>query len=201
MRPRSDLAIAPVYLLAMLAFTAMVVPVATTWVRADVDAIPGVLIVFGMVMVMRFIAMESTRRPRIVPLVAAGLVNAVLMIFVAMSVPVWLLDGGRGLELRATVVEVYDGSSNPPSYDLAVDGVPIPGRLDDWPGDGTGVVGDEVTVVQDRRGLTDPRLPEQFAEDLEGDPRPMILPTLAILTALCLAAVWPTRSRTTVEAP
>ncbi|MEU8655916.1 hypothetical protein [Actinoplanes philippinensis] len=198
MRPRSDLAIAPVYLLAMLAFTAMVVPVATTWVRADVDAVPGTLIVFGMIMVVRLIAIESTRLPRMAPLVAAGFVNVFLMIIVAMSVPLWLLDDGRAQELRATVVTVYDGSSNPPSYDLAVGGVPIPGRLDDWPGDGTGAIGDEVVVVQDRKGLTDPRLPEQRAEDLEGDPRAMILPTVAVVAVLCAAAVWPSHRRSAV---
>jgi xanthine/uracil permease len=102
-RPRADLAIAPVYLLTFLAFTAMVVPVATTWVRHDVDAIPAVLILAGEVLVLRLIATESERLPRMIPLVAAGIVNALLMVFVAMSVQMWLLDGGRAQEIRATV--------------------------------------------------------------------------------------------------
>jgi hypothetical protein len=197
MRPRADLAIAPVYLLTFLAFAAMVVPVATTWVRSDVDPIVGVLVLFGEVMAIRYIATESTRRPRIVPLLAAGFFNAWLMIFVATSVPMWLLDDGRGQQIRATVAVVYDGHTGPADYDLAVDGVPLPGRLDDWPGDGTGALGDEVTVFQDRRGLVDPRLPENWAKDLESDPRIMILPTAAIVAVLCLAAVWPSRRRKT----
>jgi hypothetical protein len=196
MRPRADLAIAPVYLLTFLAFTAMVVPVATTWVRSDVDPIVGTLILTGLVLVLFLIATRTERPPRIIPLVTAGIINAFLMIVVAMSVPMWLLDDGRAQQILATVAVVYDGHNGPPDYDLAVDGVPLPGRLSEWPGDGTGALGDEVTVVQDRKGLVDPRLPETLAEDLEGDPRALILPTAGILAALCLATVWPSRRTT-----
>ncbi|MEU4160369.1 hypothetical protein [Actinoplanes sp. NPDC026670] len=195
MRPRADLAIAPVYLLTFLAFTAMVVPVATTWVRHDVDAIPAVLILAGEVLVLRLIATESERLPRMIPLVAAGIVNALLMVFVAMSVQMWLLDGGRAQEIRATVAKVYDGHSGAPFYDLEEDGVPLPGRLTEWPGDGAGELGDKVTVVQDRQGLVDPLLPETYWQDVADDPRVLLLPTVGILAALCLAAVWPSRTR------
>jgi hypothetical protein len=76
MRPRADLAIAPVYLLTFLAFTAMIVPVATTWVRSDVDPIVGTLILTGLVLVLRLIATGTERPPRIIPLVTAGVLNA-----------------------------------------------------------------------------------------------------------------------------
>ena len=201
MRPRADLAIAPVYLLTFLAFTAMVVPVATTWVRSDVDAIPAVLILAREILVLRLIATRSERTPRIVPLVAAGVVNAFLMVFVATSVPMWLLDDGRAQQIRATVAVVYDGHNGPPDYDLAVDGVALPGRLSEWPGDGTGALGDEVTVVQDRKGLADPRLPETRAQDLADDPRTLLLPTAGIVAVLCLAAVWPSRRLSLLPGP
>jgi hypothetical protein len=195
MRPRADLAIAPVYLLTMLAFTALIVPVATTWVRSDVDPIVGILILTGQILVFYLIATQSERTPRIVPLVVATLLNAFLMGVVAMSVQLSLLEDGR--QVRATVAVVYDGHSGPPDYDLAVDGDPIPGRLSAWPGDGIGAPGDEVLVVQDRKGLADPRLPDVLAEDLEDDVRVLILPIAGILAALCLAAVWPSRRRRT----
>ncbi|GIE88031.1 hypothetical protein [Actinoplanes regularis] len=192
MRPR-DLGIALVYLLILLACTAAILPIATTWVRSDADAIPGTLAWAGQLIGIYFVAAHTARAPRIAPLIVAILLNSFLMAVVAMSMPAWVLNGGQAEQFRATVVEVYDGHKGPATYTLAVDGVPIPGRLADWPGDGIGAIGDKVLVAQDEEGLLDPRLPEQMAEDVAADGTILILPTIAILAVLCLVAVWPGR--------
>lgn len=196
MRPWNDLLIAPLYLGIMLLFSALVLPVATTWVRSDADAIVGTALWGGMIVVVALVATSTKHAPRVIPLGAAVLLAAFLMGIVAMSLQVWLLDT-RGEQHHATVVTVYDKHSAPATYDLAVDGAPIPGRLSAWPGTGQGAVGDLVVVVQDPDGLIDPRLPAELAGDVEDDPRILILPIIGILAVLCLAAVWPKRQKET----
>jgi hypothetical protein len=190
MRQRSDVVIAPVYLAILLTSTAMILPVATTWVRSDADAILGTLVWSVQLMAIFLVATQTARPPRAIPLGAAVLLNAFLMGVVAMSVSTWVL-GGRGERCQATVVEVYDHHSAPATYTLAVDHVPVPGRLTGWPGGGTGALGDEVLVVRDPKGLVDPRLPDDLAEAVETDIKILILPIVGILAVLCLAAVSP----------
>jgi hypothetical protein len=195
MRPRSDLAIAPLYLIIFLVSAALVVPAATTWVRSDVDAIVGTLLLSGQCLLVYLVARRTVRPPRVVPIVAACLLNGFLMAVIGMSVPLKVL-AGDGRQIRATVVEVHDGSSNDPVYDLAADGIPLEGRLGAWPGGGAGAVDDEVLVVQDPDGLADPRLPDELAQARKDDPGSLIPPLMGIVAALCLAAVWPSRRRT-----
>jgi hypothetical protein len=194
MRPRSDLLIAPIYLIIFLLCAALVVPAATTWVRSDVDAVVGTLLLSGQCLLVYFVARLTERPPRVVPIVAACLLNGLVMAFVGMAVPLQVL-ASDGEQIKATVIEVYDGSSNDPVYDLAADGIPLEGRLGAWPGGGTGAVDDEVLVVQDPDGLADPRLPGELAQAQKDNPAPLIPPALGIVALLCLAAVWPSRRR------
>ncbi len=194
MRPWADLAIAPVYLLILLGLDLAILPVATTWVRSDADAMAGAFVWCLQVIVVALLATHTERAPRLVPLIAAVVLNAFLMGVIAMAVSVWVL-GDDGEQRRATVTEVFDKHSAPATYTLAVDGEPIPGRLDGWPGGGTGAIGDEVLVVRDPGGLVDPRLPDDLAEAVETDIKILILPLAGILALLCLATVWPARAR------
>jgi hypothetical protein len=194
MRPRSDLLIAPIYMIIFLVCAALVIPAATTWVRSDVDAAVGTLLLSGQCLLVYFVGWLSPRRPRLIPLVAACLVNGFLMAMVGMSVPLKVL-AADGEQIRATVVEVYGGSKNDPTYELAVDGVRLPGRLGAWPDGGAGAVDDEVLVVQDPDGLADPRLPDELARAQADDPGSLVLPLIAVVAALCLTAVWPSRRR------
>ncbi|MEU4624881.1 hypothetical protein AB0G04_33530 [Actinoplanes sp. NPDC023801] len=194
MRPRSDLVPALAYLSIFLLSAVLILPAATTWVRSDVDPIIGTLVLSGQCLLVYFVATQTARRPRVVPIVAACLLNGFLMAVIGMSVPLKVL-ADDGEQIRATVVEVYDGGSNEATYDLAADGIALPGRLGGWPGGGTGAVDDEVLVVQDPDGLADPRLPDELAQAQADDPGVLILPLVAIVAALCLAAVWPSRRR------
>lgn len=190
MRPRGDLAIAPLYLLILLASTALILPVATTLVRSDVDPIPGVLLWAAGGLLVYYVGTRTERAPRILPLVVAVVLNVFLMFAVAASVQVWALEN-QGVQFRATVTEVYGKHSGEPDYTLAVDGEPVQGRLTGWPAGSTGEIGDEVLVVQDPKGLIDPRLPTDLAEDIATDFKILILPLIAIMAVLCLAAVTP----------
>ncbi|GID90699.1 hypothetical protein ACFQFC_36135 [Amorphoplanes digitatis] len=61
MRPRADLAIAPLYLVVLLLCTALIVPVATTWVRSDADAMVGTRVWSGQILAVYFVAWCRTR--------------------------------------------------------------------------------------------------------------------------------------------
>jgi hypothetical protein len=147
----------------------------TTWIRADIVALPGTLL-WAASLAVTALATAPAEPPRMGLLVVSWLVSALLM-FVATEGLWSAVLTHRGERVEATVVALRDGTGKGRHiyYTLAdPDGRRLPGELGQWPGSSIGAsgnpegaAGQRLTVVRDPEGLVDPRLPEELT-DAEG---------------------------------
>ena len=185
---------AAAYLAVFLVFAALDAVVATTWIRPDLAAVVGTLIWAGPIVVLYVAGPWPSVNARVVWLMAAWVVSALLMAMTAMGFWALVLHQ-RGERVRATVAEIHGSSvKNTTTYTLAHNGRLIPGRLTTWPGndallteEAQGELGELLTVIRDPEGLVDPRLPEELTE--AEDTTPVMIPlTIVVMASLCVGA-------------
>jgi hypothetical protein len=180
--------------------------VATTWIRADVAAVPGT-IVWCLALVAAVLVTAPAQPPRMGLLCLAWLLSGLLMFASAMGLYTAVLEA-RGERAEATVTQVRDGTEKGRHlyYTLAdPEGTRIPGELGAWPGAeiGTshnpeGEVGARVTVIRDPEGLVDPRLPD----DVDGSAAVFIWLVVFTMTAMaCMLAGRPLTAKPLVRRP
>ena len=141
--------------------------VATTWIRADIAAIPGTAL-WCLALIAAGLLTTPEEPPRMGLLSLAWLFSALLIFASVMAFYTAVLET-RGERIEATVTQVREGAEDGRHlyYRLAgPEGTPIAGELGMWPGaeigasdNPEGQVGARVTVIRDPEGLVDPRLP------------------------------------------
>ncbi|KHD76447.1 hypothetical protein [Actinoplanes utahensis] len=185
---------AAAYLAVFLVFATLNAVVATTWIRPDLAAVVGTLVWAVPIIVLYVAGPWSSVNARVVWLMAAWVVNALLMAMMTMGFWALVLHE-RGEQVRATVAEIHGSSDkDTTTYTLSHNGRLIPGRLTTWPGNDAvltegarGEPGERLTVIRDPEGLVDPRLPEEVTEAV--DTVPVMIPfTIAVMAGLCVGA-------------
>ncbi|MBB5477006.1 hypothetical protein [Micromonospora parathelypteridis] len=164
----------------------------TTWVRADMVAVPATVLWCGALLVA---GLAVSPPPRIILLSVAWLISPLLMF--AATGGLWsTVLTQRGERVVATVIDVRDGNEKGRHlyYTLADQhDRRIPGELGMWPGSSIGAsnnpegtVGQRVIVVRDPQGLVDPRLPEEIGT---GQGTLILLPgVFVVLAVFCMLA-------------
>ncbi|MEU1842615.1 hypothetical protein [Micromonospora sediminicola] len=180
--------------------------IATTWIRADVAAVPGT-IVWCLALVAAVLVTASAQPPRMGLLCLAWLLSGLLMFASAMGFYTAVLEA-RGERVETTVTQVRDGTEKGRHLYYALvdpEGTRIPGELGAWPGaeiganhNPEGEVGARVTVIRDPEGLVDPRLPD----DVDGSVAvPIWLVVFTMTAVACMLAGRPLRAKPVVRRP
>ncbi|RAO05395.1 hypothetical protein ONO23_01396 [Micromonospora noduli] len=180
--------------------------VATTWIRADVAALPGTIL-WCLALMAAALVTAPAQPLRMGLLCLAWLLSGLLMFASAMGFYTAVLEA-RGKRVEATVTQVRDGREKGRHlyYALAdLEGTRIPGELSVWPGaeigashNPEGEVGARVTVIRDPEGLVDPRLPD----DVDGSVAvPIWLVVFTMTAVACMLAGRPLRAKPVVRRP
>ncbi|RLK09485.1 hypothetical protein DER29_5985 [Micromonospora sp. M71_S20] len=180
--------------------------VATTWIRADVAALPGTIL-WCLALMAAALVTAPAQPPRMGMLCLAWLLSGLLIFASAMGFYTAVLEA-RGKRVEATVTQVRDGREKGRHLYYALadpEGTRIPGELGVWPGaeigashNPEGEVGARVTVIRDPEGLVDPRLPD----DVDGPSGVFIWLVAFTMTAVaCMLAGRPLKPRVVVRQP
>ena len=179
---------------------------ATTWLRADMLAVPGTIL-WCLALMAAVLALTPTPPPRMGMLSLAWLLSGLLMFASTTGFYTAVLET-RGERVEATVTHVRDGTEKGRHLYYALadpEGTRIPGELDAWPGaeigasnNPEGEVGARVTVIRDPEGLVDPRLPD----DVDGPDAVFSCLLVFTMTAVaCMLAGRPLKPRVVVRRP